>query len=269
MTMLVACWMFFTIVFLLYNEKEEVTRHSSVAPGEIKSYPLHTAQDLLSVSLKLTGPFLSEQSEKKLNASQMMNMGKMDVWVEGVATALKNEVNRSPHWIIMLDPEDEIDFTEGETRTTVLKMDANPGPNATYFLKMKTNVNTTTPFALSYTMDPLDISTGVIYACVLLGALYVLIIFEVINRTMAAVLISTTSLAALSIAGERPTLPELISWLDVETLLLLFSMMLLVAIMAETGLFDFLAVFTFEVCWVKVLFYFYFFITSHLKSPNG
>ncbi|XP_035455992.2 P protein isoform X2 [Spodoptera frugiperda] len=252
MTMLVACWMFFTIVFLLYNEKEEVTRHSSVAPGEIKSYPLHTAQDLLSISLKLTGPFLSEQSEKKLNASQMMNMGKMDVWVEGVATALKNEVNRSPHWTIMLDPEDEIDFTEGETRTTVLKMDANPGPNASYFLKMKTNVNTTTPFALSYTMDPLDISTGVIYACVLLGALYVLIIFEVINRTMAAVLISTTSLAALSIAGERPTLPELISWLDVETLLLLFSMMLLVAIMAETGLFDFLAVFTFEVTKGKI-----------------
>ncbi|KAF9794570.1 hypothetical protein SFRURICE_013840 [Spodoptera frugiperda] len=236
MTMLVACWMFFTIVFLLYNEKEEHwwkrSQLSYGLNGKMR-YPLHTAQDLLSISLKLTGPFLSEQSEKKLNASQMMNMGKMDVWVEGVATALKNEVNR-------------IDFTEGETRTTVLKMDANPGPNASYFLKMKTNVNTTTPFALSYTMDPLDISTGVIYACVLLGALYVLIIFEVINRTMAAVLISTTSLAALSIAGERPTLPELISWLDVETLLLLFSMMLLVAIMAETGLFDFLAVFTFE-----------------------
>lgn len=64
---------------------------------------------------------------------------------------------------------------------------------------------------------------------------------------MAAVLVSTTALATLAIAGERPTLPELISWLDMETLLLLFSMMLLVAIMAETGMFDYLAVFTFEV----------------------
>lgn len=64
---------------------------------------------------------------------------------------------------------------------------------------------------------------------------------------MAAVTVSTTSIAILALAGERPSLEELVSWLDVETLLLLFSMMVLVAIMAETGLFDFLAVFTFEV----------------------
>lgn len=64
---------------------------------------------------------------------------------------------------------------------------------------------------------------------------------------MAAVILSTTALAVLSLLGERPSLPELISWLDMETLLLLFSMMLLVAIMAETGLFDYLAVYTFEV----------------------
>ncbi|CAG4948843.1 unnamed protein product [Parnassius apollo] len=70
---------------------------------------------------------------------------------------------------------------------------------------------------------------------------------QVINRTMAAIIVSTTSIAALALVGERPSLPELVSWLDVETLLLLFSMMILVAIVAETGIFDFLAVFTFEV----------------------
>lgn len=71
--------------------------------------------------------------------------------------------------------------------------------------------------------------------------------FQIINRTMAAIIVSTTSIAVLALVGERPSLPEIISWLDVETLLLLFSMMVLVAIMAETGIFDFLAVFTFEV----------------------
>lgn len=79
------------------------------------------------------------------------------------------------------------------------------------------------------------------------------IYLQIINRTMAAVLISTLALATLSIVGERPSLPEIISWLDVETLLLLFSMMLLVAIMAETGMFDFLAVFTFEVSELAVV----------------
>lgn len=40
---------------------------------------------------------------------------------------------------------------------------------------------------------------------------------------------------------------ELISWIDIETLLLLFSMMVLVAIISETGIFDYLAVFAYKV----------------------
>lgn len=40
---------------------------------------------------------------------------------------------------------------------------------------------------------------------------------------------------------------ELISWIDVDTLLLLFSMMILVAVTAETGIFDWLAVYAYKV----------------------
>lgn len=40
---------------------------------------------------------------------------------------------------------------------------------------------------------------------------------------------------------------ELISWIDMDTLLLLFSMMALVAIIAETGVFDWLAVYAYKV----------------------
>lgn len=40
---------------------------------------------------------------------------------------------------------------------------------------------------------------------------------------------------------------EIISWIDVDTLLLLFSMMILVAIVADTGVFDFLAVYAYKV----------------------
>jgi P protein len=47
---------------------------------------------------------------------------------------------------------------------------------------------------------------------------------------------------------ERPTMAVVISWIDVETLLLLFGMMILVAVLSETGAFDYLAVFAFKVC---------------------
>ena len=40
---------------------------------------------------------------------------------------------------------------------------------------------------------------------------------------------------------------ELMSWIDMDTLLLLFSMMILVAIIADTGIFDYLAVYAYKV----------------------
>ncbi|XP_026734254.1 P protein-like isoform X2 [Trichoplusia ni] len=266
LTILVMCWIFFTVIFLMYNEKETIVRHSSVAPGEVKSYAINSELEDLSILLKFTGPFVSEQNEKKINDTT--DMPKMKVWIE--RWAVKNSdkgaqqqagltLQSSDTWSIILDPEDRIDFTQGETRSTILTLEsteprrrASESNHTMFAIRMMTNANTTTPFTFTYTVDPLQLKEGVIYACILLCALYVLIIFEAINRTMAAVLVSTTSIAVLALVGERPSLPELISWLDVETLLLLFSMMVLVAIIAETGLFDYLAVFTFEVTKGKI-----------------
>ncbi|XP_017796010.1 PREDICTED: P protein-like, partial [Habropoda laboriosa] len=69
----------------------------------------------------------------------------------------------------------------------------------------------------------------------------------VVHRTLAAMLASTMSIAILAALNERPTMDELISWIDVDTLLLLFSMMILVAVVAETGIFDWLAVYAYKI----------------------
>lgn len=52
--------------------------------------------------------------------------------------------------------------------------------------------------------------------------------------------------------NERPTMEVIISWIDAETLLLLFGMMILVAILAQTGLFDYLAVYAFKVLFLGI-----------------
>lgn len=62
------------------------------------------------------------------------------------------------------------------------------------------------------------------------------------------------AIAILAALNERPTMPELISWIDVETLLLLFGMMILVAILSETGIFDYLAVYAYKVRALTYLF---------------
>lgn len=58
---------------------------------------------------------------------------------------------------------------------------------------------------------------------------------------------NTLLLGILAAMNERPTMSVIISWIDTETLLLLFGMMIIVAVLAETGVFDYLAVYAFKV----------------------
>lgn len=113
--------------------------------------------------------------------------------------------------------------------------------------QIATNIPTAFSINMAYDPAPIDKSVGIIYAAIILLSLYVMIIWELIDRTFAAMLVSTLAIGILALMNERPTMPEILSWIDVETLLLLFGMMILVGILSETGLFDFMAVYAFKV----------------------
>ena len=48
-------------------------------------------------------------------------------------------------------------------------------------------------------------------------------------------LASTAAITALAWLNVRPSLEEVITWVDVETLVLLFGMMVIVSVISETG----------------------------------
>lgn len=60
-------------------------------------------------------------------------------------------------------------------------------------------------------------------------------------------LASTVSVTILAALNARPTMAEIISWIDIQTLLLMFSMMTIVTIISETGMFDYLSVLAYRV----------------------
>lgn len=70
---------------------------------------------------------------------------------------------------------------------------------------------------------------------------------QIVHRTFAAMIASTLSIALLAALNDRPTHEEIMGWIDVETILLLFAMMILVGILTETGVFDHLAVYAYRV----------------------
>ena len=82
----------------------------------------------------------------------------------------------------------------------------------------------------------------VLYAALVLLFVYSLIIFEFVHRTIAAMVGSTLAIAILAILGKRPELVEIISWIDYETVCLLFGMMIIVGVISDTGFFDYFAI---------------------------
>eukprot|EP01101_Sappina_pedata_P007000 TRINITY_DN3607_c0_g2_i1.p1 TRINITY_DN3607_c0_g2~~TRINITY_DN3607_c0_g2_i1.p1 ORF type:complete len:689 (+),score=248.88 TRINITY_DN3607_c0_g2_i1:119-2185(+) len=82
----------------------------------------------------------------------------------------------------------------------------------------------------------------VVFAALLLVFVYTLIIFEVIHRTITALLGSFLGVTLLSVMRVRPTFVEVVSWIDFDTIGLLFGMMVMVGILADTGFFEWCAI---------------------------
>ncbi|KAL0858841.1 hypothetical protein ABMA27_011296 [Loxostege sticticalis] len=258
---LVGCWVLLTVSLIMNREKSDVVLHTAIKEGEIKEYVLQPSLQRVRLGITLTGPFRENRKNETDNF--------LHLWLHRESEILGYEQNSSM-WTVHLQPENILDFSPSTTESKTLAIDGveprvpNFRDNSSDFdelltwdqieangttitLRMSTTSNCTVPLTVSYQMNPLDERDGIIYSTFLLLILYTLIIFEVVNRTIAALLSSSLGVAVLALSGARPSLSELVSWLDVETLLLLFSMMLLVAILAETGLFDYLAVVAFEV----------------------
>lgn len=120
--------------------------------------------------------------------------------------------------------------------------------NSTFKVNLVTNLEAGISVNLLYDPSPLDKGLGILFATLILLGLYILIIWELVHRTFAAMVASTMAIGVLAAMHERPTMAVVVSWIDVETLLLLFGMMILVAVLSETGAFDYLAVYAFKVC---------------------
>uniref|UniRef100_A0A3Q3GHY8 Oculocutaneous albinism II n=1 Tax=Labrus bergylta TaxID=56723 RepID=A0A3Q3GHY8_9LABR len=102
--------------------------------------------------------------------------------------------------------------------------------------------NEVVPLSMTHQSLYVNVETQVAIAGIILTGVYILIIFEIVHRTLAAMLGSFAALAALAFIGDRPSLVTVVEWIDYETLALLFGMMVLVAIFSETGFFDYCAV---------------------------
>lgn len=99
---------------------------------------------------------------------------------------------------------------------------------------------------IKYDPTPVDYHVGAVCAGFVLFMFYVLLIYEIVNRAFAAMMSSTAAIGLLSVLDDRPLMSDIVQWMNTETLLMVFSIMILVGFLNETGVFNYIAVYAFK-----------------------
>lgn len=100
------------------------------------------------------------------------------------------------------------------------------------------------PVAISFTAVDTGVVgvAGVWLGAVLLIGVFGLIMVEIIHRTLVAFLGAAAVLFILALQHRLPTIATILTWMDHGTLALLFGMMVIVALLSRSGVFEFLSV---------------------------
>ena len=77
--------------------------------------------------------------------------------------------------------------------------------------------------------------------------MYAMIISECVPKVVAAMLSSFAIIAIHNYVNESCSLREVVTWIDYETVCLLFGMMVMVGVLSETGVFEWLAVRAYQI----------------------
>ncbi|KAF3691253.1 P protein Melanocyte-specific transporter protein Pink-eyed dilution protein -like protein [Channa argus] len=227
-TIVVLCSLFFS----MYPDRDNPWRMLAVSSTESFSMNLTNFRDNALLKLQMGGPFtggmidLTNQEYILIQVQQTEQPGQR-----------RRRTQQMLHnWTIPIHSErsDQILLTK-----TFEMLSSDP---IVITIQAFLQDNEVVPLSMTHQSLYVNVETQVAIAGIILAGVYVLIIFEIVHRTLAAMLGSLAALAALAIIGDRPSLVTVVEWIDYETLALLFGMMVLVAIFSETGFFDYCAV---------------------------
>ncbi|XP_022795377.1 P protein-like isoform X1 [Stylophora pistillata] len=217
------------IVLLSISEVEPGKRRLLCVSVDTPQYLALKNETYSYVTVEVQGPFASEDKENFALSTQNLSISLVSMATKASGVLAQKNIS------IMCTS------TQGEKNDPVVsrtvRLHCEEDDNITHVVLTAT---TSYPIAISV-MYFEERNVEVVFASVILVGVYILIIFEFVHRATAAMLGALASLATLSIMDKRPSLDTIISWIEWKTLVLLFGMMILVAIFAKSGFFDYVA----------------------------
>ncbi|XP_037810451.1 P protein-like [Lucilia sericata] len=239
-------WCIYAISIVTHKEQLYKPLLLALAPKQDKFVQLQPEPSTkTAIEVLVKGPF---QIEQDVEVIPQETQPQLTLQVLMVAEDNKETII-SKKWGLLIERPQELEYVLAVPKQIHMNLNEDISrlkQKAKLFLKLKTNIEKDLTVKLSCNMTPVDQTLGIIYGTFVLLFLYIMIIWEFINRTLASVVASTLAIGILAALNARPSTEIILKWLDVETLMLLFGMMILVAILSESGIFDYLAVLAYE-----------------------
>ncbi|XP_040825882.1 P protein [Ochotona curzoniae] len=221
-----------SILFSLYPDQGKFWQLLAVSPLESYSVNLSSRLDSTLLQVDLAGSLTAGGPSRPGREEHVV----VEVTQEDSLSSRRRRPQQIIHnWTIFLNP--------GSEHSTVSRtFEILSRETVSISIRAALQQTQVVPLLLAHQYLRASIEAQVTVAAAILAGVYGLIIFEIVHRTLAAMLGSLAALAALAVIGDRPSLTQVVEWIDFETLALLFGMMILVAIFSETGFFDYCAV---------------------------
>ncbi|XP_017043964.1 P protein [Drosophila ficusphila] len=253
-------WLLAAVVLISVGEKHLLEKTIEVPQGERGKFFKLLQKPTGDFRLKIHGAF-REISTLDAPENETSSFGFLTVQPQ-VSTYFGENHTKVfqdvlPAWRLPLLSEEDLERSPASASNRTYQMtqelsDILSEDDSEFRLHIYSDVETDLAIILNYNPLIVNARTGSILAGLILLIFYALLVWELFERTFVAMICSILSVTALACFNDRPNMDEIIQWMDMELLTLLFCMMLLILILTETGVFDYLAVFCFEISGGKI-----------------
>uniref|UniRef100_A0A3B3XYD4 Citrate transporter-like domain-containing protein n=1 Tax=Poecilia mexicana TaxID=48701 RepID=A0A3B3XYD4_9TELE len=203
-----------SLFFSMYPDRDNPWRMLAVSPTDSFSMNVTDFRDNALLKLQVAGPFAGRAAD---SVSQEFVLIQVEQ-AEEPGQRRRRTQQVTHNWTIPLHPE----RSDQKVSTRTFEMLSSDPIVIT--IQAFLQDNDVVPLSMTHQSLYVTKETQVAIAGIILAGVYVLIIFEIVHRTLAAMLGSLAALAALAIIGDRPSLVTVVEWIDYETLALLFGM---------------------------------------------
>ncbi|XP_053959006.1 P protein-like [Anastrepha ludens] len=245
-------WFLCTLQFLIYRDLPNSQKLIAILPNETLELIVPDIADVTNtISLSIKGPFLSDgdlRYAKRESEARFVYLQAMRTFYDEEGTPIIT-VQIANVWREYIDLSKPIEMISPDERYVLLNVWKNisKDENTQVRLRLYTDLDVIVTLKYNYDWFPVPASQGLLYAVLVLALLYVLYIFEITNPTIASLICSTFALAILSALIPIPSFDMIMLWIDMPMLCLLFSLMLIVSVISDSGVFDFAAVYAYQI----------------------